>query len=356
MKRIRLFRRRRPNPVVRVAKAASALTTATAAMIAGAAGAWIAYSNRSIPHKLHLPEAIPAERDTLESPSAGRISYYFAEERPGRPLLLVHSVNAAASAYEMRPLFEHYRLERPVYAIDLPGYGFSERSEREFSPRTFQYALIDLLEQRIQQPADVVALSLGAEFAALAAQQRPDLFHSLVLISPSGLGDRGSRASQSMEEQGLGYVVHEILSAPLWGRPLFDLIATRRSIQYFLSQSFTGAIPQGFVDYAYQTSHQPGAEYVPLYFISGRLFTPNVLDRVYATLQTPTLVLYDKDAFVNFDRLPELLEKNPNWQAQRIQGTRGLPQFEKPDETIQAMDSFWKSLGAGETKTAGLEA
>ena len=39
-----------------------------------------------------------------------------------RPLLLLHSINASASAYEVKPLFEHYRQQRPVYAPDLPGF------------------------------------------------------------------------------------------------------------------------------------------------------------------------------------------------------------------------------------------
>jgi pimeloyl-ACP methyl ester carboxylesterase len=49
------------------------------------------------------------------------------------PLLLIHSVNAAASAYEVRPLFDHYRGRRPVYALDLPGFGQSDRSDRLYS-------------------------------------------------------------------------------------------------------------------------------------------------------------------------------------------------------------------------------
>ena len=50
--------------------------------------------------------------------------------RQGPPLLLVHSVNAAASAAEVRPLHEHYRATRTVLSLDLPGYGFSDRSDR----------------------------------------------------------------------------------------------------------------------------------------------------------------------------------------------------------------------------------
>ena len=48
----------------------------------------------------------------------------------GAPLLLVHSINAAGSAAEVRPLYERYRARRTVFAIDLPGYGHSLRSDR----------------------------------------------------------------------------------------------------------------------------------------------------------------------------------------------------------------------------------
>jgi pimeloyl-ACP methyl ester carboxylesterase len=45
-------------------------------------------------------------------------------------MLLIHSVNAAGSVAEMRPVYAHYGASRTVYATDLPGFGFSDRSDR----------------------------------------------------------------------------------------------------------------------------------------------------------------------------------------------------------------------------------
>ena len=59
----------------------------------------------------------------------------------GPPLVLVHSVNAAASAAEVRPVFEHCRATHTVFAIDLPGFGFSERADRRDDPRRMTDAL-----------------------------------------------------------------------------------------------------------------------------------------------------------------------------------------------------------------------
>jgi pimeloyl-ACP methyl ester carboxylesterase len=106
--------------------------------------------------------------------------------------VLIHSVNAAASAYEMRPIFEQYRGKRPIYALDLPGFGFSERSDRRYTPQLFSEAIADLLRTQVRetQPVDIVALSLGCEFAASVALAMPERVRSLALISPTGLAGK----------------------------------------------------------------------------------------------------------------------------------------------------------------------
>jgi pimeloyl-ACP methyl ester carboxylesterase len=323
---------------------------ALAAAAAGAAGGWMLYSHYAIDHALPLAKAIPADQISFTSSQAGRLNAYHDApsgdpQAQARPLVLIHSVNAAASAYEMRPLFQHYRLIRPVYALDLPGYGFSNRARRPYTPETFATAILDLLASQVKAPADVIALSLGSEFAARAALMQPEAFHSLTMISPSGFNETNSgRASQRAGVSGSSSGAYSLLSFPLWGRPLFDLIATRRSIEFFLKQSFVGQVPADLIEYDYATSHQPGAEIVPLYFISGALFTGDAVGKLYDKIATPCLVLYDRDAFVRFDRLPGLLARRPNWQARRISPSLGLPQFEKLPETIQALDDFWQSL------------
>ncbi len=313
---------------------------------------WLLYSAFGIGHEESLSPALKAQRIEFEAGPVGRLSYYVDRQQWGRPLVLVHSINAAASSFEMRPLFEHYRRQRPVFALDLPGYGFSDRSDRVYSPELFTEAIAVFIHTQVGQPADVMALSLGCEFAARAALSYPDRVRSLVFISPSGLGKgKGDRASQRAGSVGAGSGLHSVLAVPLWAQGLYDLIATRKSITYFLRQSFAAVPPTSLIDYAYETSHQPGARFAPLYFLSGALFTRRVRQDVYAALKTPTLVLYDRDAFVSFDALPELQLANPAISAVRIAPTRGLPHWEKLDETTQAVDQFWQALpgsaGAG---------
>ena len=318
----------------------SALYKAGALAVA-AVGAGIAYSRVIVDHDVPLPAALDAPRVTFNSPTAGRVSYYVDPQASGRPLVLVHSINAAPSAFEMKPLFDHYRAQRPVYALDLPGFGFSDRSDRRYAPALFITAIAELIEREIGTAADVVALSLSAEFAAGVALRYPNLVASLALISPTGFSAE-TRAFQALAGGGLvSSAVHTGLTLPLLSQSLYDLVASRKSIDYYTGLSFAGEPPAAFADYAYATSHQPGARHAPLYFLSGQLFTPDALNKLYAPLTVPALVLYDQDPNISFERLPDLLQTNPRCRAVRIAPTMGLPHWEKLPETTAALDEFW---------------
>lgn len=303
------------------------------AMTTAAAG-WLVYSKLFVNHNVTLPPALGADREHFGGGYAGMLHYYADRSGEGTPLLLVHAINAAASAYEMRPLFEHYRGQRPVYALELPGFGFSQRGDRPYTPRVFTNAIIGFLETQVEEPVDIVALSLSSEFAARAALERAQNVRSLALISPTGLG---KDAHERQPDEGL----HRFLSFPLWSQACFDLLTTRAIIRRYLSKSFYGEPDERMVDYSYKTSHQPGARYAPFAFVSGKLSSPDIRESVYEQLEQPVLVLYDQDPYTGFEALPGLLERHPNWQAKRIPPTRGLPHWEQPEQTFQALNEFW---------------
>lgn len=316
---------------------AAGATALTSAML-GLVGGWIAYSNMGINHREMLPTAIEAERKRYLSMPEFFVNYYVDKSTTGRPLVLIHSINAGASAYEMRPLFEAYRTTRPVYALELPGFGFSERSNRTYSARMYKEVILDFLKTQVDGlPADVIALSLSSEFAAWAALEDAGLFNSLTLISPTGFTYRE-------KQQENGEMLHSLLSFGLWSQAFYDLLTTKPSLRYFLQQSFEGEVNAGLEDYAFYTTHQPGARYAPLYFVSGLLFNPNVYTEIYQRLMSPTLVLYDRDSHTSFDLLPDIIHEHAHWRAERITPTRGLPHFEQLAKTTAALDTFWQTI------------
>jgi len=286
-----------------------------------------------------LPSAVDASLQSFTTCEGIRTAYYADTrgEDQDHPLLLIHSINASASAYEVKPLFEYYQGKRPIYALELPGFGKSEREKRVYSPQLYADTIVDLLENTIQRPTDVLALSLSSEFAAIAALKRPELFKSLTLVSPTGLSKVDVAAVIP------GETIHKFISLPIITQGLFDVLTRRATIRYYLNQSFMGDAPEDFINYAYITAHQPTARHAPLYFLSGQLFSGGVCENVYTKLNVPVLMLYDNDPNVSFERLPDLLKRNPKWQAERIAPSMGLPHWELLQATTAVLDEFLAS-------------
>ena len=218
-----------------------------------------------------LPPAVAGKVQHLDGPE-GRIALCSAGEGP--PVLLVHSVNAAASIAEMRPVFEHLARDHSVVALDLPGFGLSDRSDRPYTARLMTDAVARAMDwvsaRHGGQAIDVVALSLGCEFAARAAVEQPGRVARLVLISPTGF--RGSKSLRGPDGSTLfmpGF--DRALRGPGWGGFLFRQLTRPGVIRYFLQRAWGGrTIDEELWSYCCLTTRVPGAEHAPLAFLGGK--------------------------------------------------------------------------------------
>jgi pimeloyl-ACP methyl ester carboxylesterase len=288
-----------------------------------------------------LPSALDAPRHEIATSDAGIITYYADTNVSGRPLVLLHGVHAAASSYEMKPLFDYFRQERPVYALDLPGFGFSERVARGYTPATFVHAIEHLLRNvSTREPVDVIALSLTSEYLAKVAVEMPELVRSLVLISPTGFAENRERSLLESLSRRRARLLPTGLSDTLASRLLYELIVSKPSIRYFLRKSFAQGIDEGMAQYAFATSHQSGAYHAPMAFLSGALFPRGEATNIYAHVHAPTLVLYDRDPHTGFAALPEFAERHHNYRIERVMPSHGLPQFDAPVQCVEAIRLF----------------
>jgi len=110
------------------------------------------------------------------------------------PLPLVHSINAAASAAEVKPLFEHYAADRPVVALELPGFGSSDRPRIVCTPRWIRDRILRatqyLADLGLRQPLHLMSVSVSHEIAARAASKRPVALRRLAFVCPTGFESR----------------------------------------------------------------------------------------------------------------------------------------------------------------------
>lgn len=274
----------------------------------------------------------------------------------GTPILLVHSINAAASAYEVGPIFHALAADRRVYAPDLPGFGFSDRSDRRYAIDLYVDAILDSLDEIAAEhggaPVDALALSLSSEFLTRAAARDPGRFRSLTLVTPTGF-ERGSdtrrKADGATREVPF---LHAALTRPGWGRPLFDLLVSRPSIRFFLKKTFgTPRIDEGLLAYDYVTAHQPGARFAPFAFVSGRLFAADIRT-IYEQLALPVFVPHATRG--DFQDVSEIgwTRSRPNWRIQAFP-TGALPHFEEPEAFVAALRAFLSDADGYPSSSSG---
>ena len=296
-----------------------------------------------------LPPALPGRLLELRS-GAGRLALYLSEP-PGdaasaAPLLLVHSVNAAGSSREMRPAWQRYAAQRPVIALDLPGFGLSERSERAYTPRLMTDAVLcaarELQRRCGGAPIDVMALSLGCEFAARAVSEAPALFRSLALVSPTGFNGTRRRDGAPGSTRAVPGL-HRTLSLPLWSRGLFRLLTRPSVIRFFLEKTWgSRAIDEDLWQYDVAITRDAEARHAPLYFLSGGLFSADI-HRVYESLSLPVWMSHgSRGDFVDY-RGKAAFTGRANWRFDAFD-TGALVFFEQPEAFFARYDSFLARL------------
>lgn len=260
-----------------------------------------------------------------------RIAYYVDGDGP--PLLLVHSINAAASAFEMRRPFERLRAGRRVYAIDLLGYGGSDRPARRYSAVDYVALIGEFARDVVGAGAPVIASSLGAAFTIKAAALNPDLFGPMVLICPVGISQLAQPA-----KPGTSYALLRSRA----GDAIFAGLSSRPSSRLFLKQQAyydPNCIDEATLDGFYNAAHQPGAKYAPICFVTMLLNCDVSAD--FGKLTQPILIVWGKQSTTTpVSKAQEFLERNPRARLEVIDGARLLVQDEKPEEFSRIASAF----------------
>lgn len=314
--------------------------TGSVALGAYLTGAVVRWARRSTLYRPEdLPPALKApirEQELME----GRARFY-EREGMGVPLVLLHSFNAAASSYEMKPIFEHAAAatDRPIYALDWFGFGLSDRPPVRYRPALFQRQLRRFLSEYLNEPADIVALSLGAAYAAVIAAEAPFLVRKAVLIAPTGLS-----ASEGPS------FVQQALFGLADGAGAFELffyrLARRETLRrFYADQVFSdGAeVPHGLVNYAFLTTNVRGAHHAPRRFLDGTLFIPMQVQNAYATVRRPTLIVapeQDDEFIQSFEALPHVAASNGAYIQFHTLPTGLLPHWETPEAFFDLLDDF----------------
>jgi pimeloyl-ACP methyl ester carboxylesterase len=110
---------------------------------------------------------------------------YIQQGQGGTPILLIHGFDS--SLLEFRRLLPLLQLEREVWAVDLLGFGFTERVPGlNYSPELIQVHLYQFWQTMIKRPMLIVGASMGGATAIDFTLAHPEAVAKLILIDSAG--------------------------------------------------------------------------------------------------------------------------------------------------------------------------
>lgn len=193
----------------------------------------------------------------------GHSIYYVkaGEGQPNRlPLLLVHGFGASTDHW--RKNVAGLSAEFEVWAVDLLGFGRSEKAEVQYSSALWRDQLHDFICEVIGRSTILAGNSIGGYTSLCVAAQYPDSVAGLILLNPAGSFTETQKTTKpDLMREVLFNLARSVLLMPLPSWLLFQYVRQRSKIRSTLSKVYLDqtAVTDQLVEDIYRPSCDPGA-------------------------------------------------------------------------------------------------
>lgn len=189
-----------------------------------------------------------------------RVAY--AVQGSGIPLILLHGFGASIG---------HWRQNIPVlaaagyrvFALDLLGFGKSDKPLLEYRMELWQDLLADFWQEQVQEPAVFVGNSIGALLSLMMLANHPEKARGGVLLNAAGgLNHRPEELNLPLRFVMSGFT--RLVSSNFIGPFLFNRIRQKPRLRRTLQQVYRDhtAVTDELIDLIYEPACDPGAQKV----------------------------------------------------------------------------------------------
>lgn len=261
---------------------------------------------------------------------------HYTKVGSGKPLLLIHDLDAASSSYEWHKIIPSLSKDYTIYAIDLLGCGQSEKPCLTYTNYVYVQLISDFIKSEIGHRTDVIATGGSSSFVVMACANTPDLFNHLMLINPESI----NTCSQLPGSYSKYY--KRFLDFPVIGTLLYHIAVSKKSLKdSFISTYYAEpkSIKESSIDAYYESAHlgfSPKSVYACVRCNYTKCNIANALKKI-----DNSICLIGGDHKENIkELLLEYINYNPAIEYSIIDGTSHLPQLEKPAEFLSNISTF----------------
>lgn len=219
-------------------------------------------------------------------------------DRPA--LLLVHGFGASTDHWKKN--IADLKEDFEVYAIDLLGFGRSQKADTAYSSDLWCEQLRDFIQAIIGRPTVIAGNSIGGYAALATASRFPEQVAGAILLNPAG-GFSEDYAQQEAKaspiQKLLGPVMKGLLNQDWFGWVIFQFVQNKKYIRKTLMQVYVNPaeVTDELIEDIYRPSCDEGAAKVfSLVFRSPK---GQPMDVLLETLKCPLYIIWgEKDPWI----------------------------------------------------------
>ena len=271
---------------------------------------------------------LPGFPGARQKPEPCRVHYLTMGS--GEPLLLIHSVGQ--SIYTWRELMPKLAESYCVIAIDLPGFGFSDRPlSLNYSMDEMADAIVKCIDALGVKKTHALGVTMGAVYLMYAAVRYPDRFMKVIALSPGGITERMPKKIRRLERP-LGPIWRE-----LYSKQDFE---TYMPLFYYDGTVCTEAV----VDQYYKTCDDHASRQAIMYAI--RNFDEEYAFAAIEKAEREFFIIWgEEDKLSPIDRLFEIRSAMPKSVYHSIRNTGHWMHEEKAAQIAEAADRYIRYRG-----------
>lgn len=268
----------------------------------------------------------------------GEVSYQLLGE--GEPVVLLHSFGPGHDSEEWRAVAEIVAQRHRVYALDLLGWGLSDRPQITYDGELYIELVRDFLTDVVDERATLVTAGLTSAYAVQIAADHPQRVAALALVTPAGIELFG-------EEPDLkDALVYGLLRLPIVGTSALNIYTSRASIQHHLKREIYAAperVDASLVEHHHASSHQAGSHSALAAYLCGYL--NHSVREVLPRLKVPLWIAWgDRATAPPIESADHWIRNVPEAELEVFNDTGNLPHAERAARFSQRLERFLDHL------------
>ena len=246
------------------------------------------------------------------------IVVHYLEAGQGPVLVLVHGLGSSAEVWRdsMRRLARGYR----VVALDLPGYGKSDKPRSDYSIEYHAAALNDFIDALGAGKVALVGNSMGGWVSAITALNHPEKVSHLILVDSAGLRRDAAASTINLN--------------PATKEEMRTLLLSLFADKSFVTEKLVND----------QWEYRKDIRYTVKATLESFKSKQPLLDDRLKNIKVPTLIIWGReDTLTPFAYAERFAKGIPGSKLVVIDNTGHIPQVEKPEAFYRAVKGFVRS-------------